>query len=124
MSSSISPQKRSKRHIDNRDTPSVGTHNNQYLQVGHDYNKPKTVTDLLRDISGATFNENEGTPDIRTLATRQPRANSSMAKDGSPSKKGQNNSLLTTHSQMGSVKRAASAMRGPLKSVNEVFSGK
>ena len=76
----------------------------------YQHRKPQTVHDLIRDISGASFND-AGTPSPEVNLKLAKRA-SSVVKSGAGTP-----SLTNTTGR----RRAASSMRMALKSVNEVF---
>jgi hypothetical protein len=78
--------------------------------------KPKTVKDLIRDISGATFND-ISTPQTEVKNTR---ANSTV---GNHTKNRETQVSLGTVGSVSTAKRGAS-LRPSIKSVNEVFNSK
>lgn len=94
--------------------------NHRQLQVQYPgYNQPKTVQDLIRDISGATFND-PATIDNSDKHNRNGRASSAAKSYATTMKTGERGKSPTLSHSTGK-RTAASMPRGPLKSVGEIY---
>lgn len=94
--------------------------NRLQLQVQYPgYNQPKTVQDLIRDISGATFNDPGTIDNSDGVRGRNGRASSAAKSYATTTKTGERGKSPTMSN--GTGKRNASMPRGPLKTVGEIY---
>jgi len=111
-------------HLQHREGANVSAQSNPnnrlQLQVQYPgYNQPKTVQDLIRDISGATFNDPATIDNSDKMHNRNGRA-SSAAKSHATTKTGERGKSPTMSHSTGK-RTAASMPRGPLKTVGEIY---
>ena len=110
-----------------RENNTYGQNQNHYkVNQLHDGEKLKTVTDLIRDISGATFNEVNSPLPVDAAQSKKnslaPRSNS-MVKSSTTGGNAHSSADATLNT-VGVVNRRRGASANPLalRSVNEVFS--